>query len=71
MGLCEDPYNLNNMGGSSQTQNVQRGILMLFFINFALLTIFVIIRFCKKQIDIQDDDDHPASNKYADKDKPN
>lgn len=60
------------MGGDSQTQNVQRGIVMLFFINFVLLLMYVIMRYCKKQIDVEEDGQAgPSQNekKYEDKDK--
>jgi hypothetical protein len=56
------------MGGSSQTQNVQRGVIMIFFVNFALLTIFVIMRFCKKQIDVPNGEgSSEAGKKYEEK----
>lgn len=37
---------------------------MVFFINFVLLTIFVIMRFCKKQIDIPEEGAAGTGNKY-------
>ncbi len=50
---------------ASEAQNVQRGILMILFINFALLMVFVCMRLIKKRIDIQDEDaPTTASKKY-------
>ena len=42
---------------ASETQNVQRGIVMIFFINFALHMVFACFRLVKKRIDVQDDDE--------------
>jgi len=39
------------MGGQSQTQNVQRGFVMLFFFQVLILTIATIYRTCKNMID--------------------
>jgi hypothetical protein len=40
--------------GSSTTQNVQRGFVMLFFFQVLILTIATIVKTCKNQIDPAD-----------------
>jgi hypothetical protein len=55
---------------NSEAQNVQRGIVFLWFINVLLMLIFVVVRFCKKEIDPIDPEDPRYAQNSKDIDIP-